>query len=38
VEEPLADAVVCSSKLTDVMIGFADRALPLLGFGWAALE
>ena len=38
VEEPVADAVVCSSKLTDVMIGFADRALPLLRFGWAALE
>jgi uncharacterized protein (TIGR02453 family) len=38
VEEQLADAVVASAKLHATVIGFADRALPLLKFGWAALE
>ena len=38
VEEPVADTVVKSAKLVDAMVAFADRALPLLKFGWAALE
>jgi uncharacterized protein (TIGR02453 family) len=38
VEEPVADAVVGSPKLADTLVAFTDRALPLLKFGWAALE
>jgi len=38
VEEPLADAVIGSAKLVETMAAFTDRALPLLKFGWAALE
>jgi len=38
VEEPVEDAVVGSAKLVDTMVAFTDRALPLLKFGWAALE
>jgi uncharacterized protein (TIGR02453 family) len=38
VEEPVEDGVVGSAKLVETMLGFTDRALPLLKFGWAALE
>jgi uncharacterized protein (DUF2461 family) len=38
VEEPVADAAVGSPMLADTLVTFADRALPLLKFGWAALE
>jgi uncharacterized protein (TIGR02453 family) len=38
VEEPVADAIIGSPRLRDAMIEFTDRALPLLKFGWAALE
>lgn len=38
VEEPVTDSVVRSPKLADALVAFTDRALPLLKFGWAALE
>ncbi len=38
VEEPVEDGVVGSAKLVETMLAFTDRALPLLKFGWAALE
>jgi uncharacterized protein (TIGR02453 family) len=38
VEEPVDDAVVGSTELVETMAAFTDRALPLLKFGWAALE
>ena len=38
VEEPVADAVVASPKLADALVAFVGRAMPLLKFGWAALE
>jgi uncharacterized protein (TIGR02453 family) len=38
VEEPVGDAVVGSVGLVDTVAGFADKAFPLLRFGWAALE
>jgi uncharacterized protein (TIGR02453 family) len=38
VEEQIADGMVGSAKLAGTLIGFTDRALPLLKFGWAALE
>jgi uncharacterized protein (TIGR02453 family) len=38
VEEPLADSIIRSAKLTDRIVDFAVRAQPLLKFGWAALD
>jgi len=38
VEEPVDDAIIGSAKLVETMAAFTDRALPLLKFGWAALE
>ena len=38
VEEPVEDRVVGSAKLVETMLSFTDRAMPLLAFGWAALE
>jgi len=37
VEEPLPDRLVMSPKLTDAVVDFTKRAMPLLNFGWAAL-
>jgi uncharacterized protein (TIGR02453 family) len=37
VEEPLSDKLIMSSKLTDTIVDFTKRAMPLLNFGWAAL-
>jgi uncharacterized protein (TIGR02453 family) len=38
VEEKLPDKLVGSAKLTEAIIGFAERAKPLLDFGWQALD
>ncbi len=38
VEEPLSEAEIRSLKLTDRIVDFAQRARPLLDFGWAALD
>jgi uncharacterized protein (TIGR02453 family) len=38
VEEPVEDAVVRSAELVETVAAFTDRALPLLKFGWAALD
>ncbi len=38
VEEPLSEAEIRSSRLTDRVVDFARRARPLLDFGWAALD
>jgi uncharacterized protein (TIGR02453 family) len=38
VQEPVDDAVVGSAKLVETTLAFTDRTLPLLTFGWAALE
>ncbi len=37
VEEPFSDNEIMSPKLTDTIVDFTTRALPLLKFGWAAL-
>ena len=37
VEEPLPDQLVMSPKLTDAIVDFTKRAMPLLNFGWTAL-
>lgn len=37
VEEPLSDRLVMSPKLTETVVDFTKRAMPLLNFGWAAL-
>jgi uncharacterized protein (TIGR02453 family) len=38
VEEPLLDKSIASPKLSETVVDFAVRALPLLTFGWAALD
>ncbi|CAN5130071.1 TIGR02453 family protein [soil metagenome] len=38
VEEPLADKLVVTPRMKDAVVDFAGRALPLLKFGWAALD
>ena len=38
VEEPLADRLITSPKLVARIEDFGKRALPLLKFGWAALD
>ncbi len=38
VEEKLPDELVHSPKLTEAIIDFAERARPLLDFGWQALD
>lgn len=38
VEEALPAKLVATPKLADAIAGFAGRSLPLLKFGWAALE
>ena len=38
VDEALAAKLVVTSKLTDAVVDFTERAMPLLKFGWAALD
>jgi uncharacterized protein (DUF2461 family) len=38
VEQPFAAKVVTSPEFADAVSDFAVRALPLLKFGWAALD
>jgi uncharacterized protein (TIGR02453 family) len=38
VEEPMREADVKSPKLTGKIVHFTERAMPLLEFGWAALD
>jgi uncharacterized protein (TIGR02453 family) len=38
VEEKLPDKLVKSPKLTDAIVDFAERARPLLDFGWQAVD
>lgn len=38
VEEPLSGRDLSSPRLPDTIVAFAERAMPLLNFGWAALE
>lgn len=38
VEEKLPDKLVKSPKLTDAIVDFAERAKPLLEFGWQAVD
>ena len=37
VEEPLAESVVTGPKLVDAIVKFAQRARPVLDFGWEAI-
>jgi uncharacterized protein (TIGR02453 family) len=37
VEEPIKDGAIGSPKLTDTVADFAERAMPLLEYGWKAL-
>ncbi len=38
VREPLADDMITKPELIPVIVDFGKRALPLLNFGWAAVE
>jgi uncharacterized protein (DUF2461 family) len=38
VEQPLSDKEMASPKLPAVIADFTERAMPLLRFGWAALD
>ena len=38
VEEPMSEAEIKSPKLTGRIVDFTQRAMPLLAFGWSALD
>jgi len=38
VREPLTEKQITSAKLADRIVDFADRAQPLLAFGWTAID